>query len=153
MFADADRFYLILDRDPNAASTTGVRPVQVYNNYMLRSQKVNGPLYAFDRATGKRLWLYEGLFEHQWLVLEQFNELPVLIASAPVMNQNNSYSHAVVVIEKERGRLILEKQVLYNGNLFQNLTIDSKNGTISMNRYDTRILIQPDEKKPDEPKK
>ncbi len=153
VFADADRFYLILDRDPNAASTTGVRPVQVYNNYMLRSQKVNGPLYAFDRATGKRLWLYEGLFEHQWLVLEQFNELPVLIASAPVMNQNNSYSHAVVVIEKERGRLILEKQVLYNGNLFQNLTIDSKNGTISMNRYDTRILIQPDEKKPDEPKK
>lgn len=149
VFADADRFYLVLDRDPKAASTTGVRPVQV-NNYMLRSQKVNGPLYAFDRATGKRLWLYEGLFEHQWLVLEQFNDLPVLIASAPLMNPNNSHGHAVVVIEKERGRLIFDKSVQHNGNQFQNLAIDAKSGTISMNRFDTRIVISPDEKKADE---
>lgn len=147
VLADNDRFYLILDRDPSAASTNGTRPVNIYNNAMLRSQKVNGPIYAFDKGSGKRLWLYEGLLEHQWLVLEQFNDLPVIMASAPVMNANNSYSHAVVVIEKERGKLILEKSVVYNGNLFQTLTVDAKNGTISMNRYDTRILIQPDEPK------
>jgi hypothetical protein len=28
-----------------------------------------------------------------------------------------------------------------------NLTVDQKNGTISMNRYDTRIYITPDEAK------
>ncbi|MDY3552118.1 PQQ-like beta-propeller repeat protein [Gemmata sp. JC717] len=148
VLADGDRFYLILDRDPNAASTTGNRPVQVQNNAMLRAQKVNGPVYAFDRVSGKRLWHYEGVLEHQWLVLEQFAELPVLIASAPVMNQNNVYSHAIVVIEKERGRLILETSVVYNGNLFQSLAIDPKNGTIRMSRFDTSVLISPDEKKP-----
>jgi hypothetical protein len=147
LLADADRFYLILDRDPSAGSTNGTRPVPVYNNYMLRSQKVNGPIYAFDRTTHKRLWHYADVLENQWLVLEQFGDLPVIIASAPVMRENNQYTHAVVVIEKERGRLLFEKNVLYNGNFFQNITVDQKNGTISMNRYDTRIYITPDELK------
>ncbi len=151
IFADADRFYLVLDRDPNLNN----RVLNVGGQYMVRSQKVNGPLYAFDRGSGKRLWFFEGLFENQQLVLEHFMELPVLIASsAPIMNANGSgYNHSVVVIEKERGRLILEKSVVYNGNMFMNLVIDAKNGTISMNRYDTRILITPDEpKKPEAPK-
>ena len=147
LLADADRFYLILDRDPSAGSTNGTRPLQVYNNYMLRSQKVNGPIYAFDRATSKRLWTYADVLENQWLVLEQFADLPVLIASAPVMGENNQYSHAVVVIEKERGRLVFNKNVLYNGNVFQNLIVDQKNSTISMNRFDKRIYITPDEPK------
>ena len=147
MLADADRFYLILDRDPAAGSTNGTRPVPVYNNQMLRSQKVNGPIYAFDRGTSKRLWVYADVLENQWLVLEQFADMPVLIASAPVMKENNQYVHAVAVIEKERGRLVFDKPVLYNGNFFQNLTVDQKNGTISMNRYDTRIYITPDEVK------
>ncbi len=145
LLADADRFYLILDRDPTAGSTNGTRPVQIFNNYMLRSQKVNGPIYAFDRATGKRLWTYSDVLENQWLVLEQFGDLPVLIASAPMMRENNQYVHAVVVIEKERGRLVFDKNVQYNGNFFQTLTVDQKNGTIGMNRIDTRIFIQPEE--------
>jgi hypothetical protein len=147
ILADADRFYLILDRDPNVASTNGTRPVPVYNNYMLRSQKVNGPIYAFDRGSGKRLWVYNEVLENQWLVLEQFADLPVIIAAAPVMKENNQYQHMVVVIEKERGKLLFDKSVPYNGNFFQNLHVDQKNGTISMNRYDTRVLITPEEKK------
>jgi hypothetical protein len=147
VLADANKFYLILDRDPAAGSTNGTRPVPVYNNYMLRSQKVNGPVYAFDRGTNKRLWVYADVLENQWLVLEQFADLPVLIAAAPVMRENNQYQHAVVVIEKERGRLVFDKPVVYNGNFFQNLTVDPKNGTISMNRYDTRVYITPEDKK------
>jgi outer membrane protein assembly factor BamB len=145
LLADADRFYLILDRDAAAGSTNGTRPVPMYNNNMLRSLKVNGPIYAFDRATGKRLWTYADVLENQWLVLEQFADMPVFIAAAPVMRENNQYAHAVVVIEKERGRLLLDKSVVYNGNFFQSLTVDQKNGTISLNRFDTRISITPDE--------
>ena len=85
--------------------------------------------------------------ENQWLVLEQFADLPVLIAAAPVMRENNQYQHAVVVIEKERGKLIFDKPVLYNGNFFQNLTVDQKNGTVSMNRYDICIRISRDDPK------
>ena len=150
VLADSDRFYLILDRDPAAGSTNGTRPAPVYNNQMVRSQKVNGPIYAFDRGSGKRLWVYADVLENQWLVLEQFADLPVLIASAPMypnQNGNGQPIHAVVVIEKERGRLVFDKPVLYTGNFFQNLTVDQKNGTISMNRQDTRIYITPDEAK------
>jgi outer membrane protein assembly factor BamB len=148
LLADADRFYLILDRDPSAGSTNGTRPVPVYNGNMVRSLKVNGPVYAFDRATGRRLWYYADVLENQWLVLEQFADLPVLIAAAPVMRENNNqYTHAVVVIEKERGRLVLDKNVQYNGNLFHGLTVDQKNGTVSLNRFDTKIVVSPDEPK------
>jgi outer membrane protein assembly factor BamB/tetratricopeptide (TPR) repeat protein len=147
ILADADKFYLILDRDPSAGSTNGTRPVPVYNNYMLRSQKVNGPVYCFDRGSHKRLWVYNDVLENQWLVLEQFADLPVLIAAAPVMRENNQYQHMVVVIEKERGKLVFDKPVVYNGNFFQNLHVDQKNSTISMNRYDTSVRISPEETK------
>lgn len=147
LLADNERYYLILDRDPGAVAPNGFRAVPVYNNYMVRSQKVNGPIYAFDRGTSKRLWFYADVLDHQWLVLEQFADLPVIIASAPVIGQNNQYTHPVVVIEKERGRLVFNKHVAYNGNLFQALTVDQKNGTISLNRYDTRIYITPEEVK------
>ncbi len=147
LLVDAEKYYLILNRDPNAQGPNGTRRAPIYNNHMLRSEKVNGPIYAFSRATNKRLWFYADLLEHQWIVLEQFADLPVIIASAPVINQNNVHTHPVVVIEKERGRLVFNRSVQYNGNFFMSLTVDQKNGTISMNRYDTRILISPDEVK------
>ncbi|QJW93535.1 outer membrane protein assembly factor BamB family protein [Frigoriglobus tundricola] len=147
VLADAERFYLILDRDPVAGSTNGTRPVHMYNYYMLRSQRVNGPIYAFDRGSGKRLWTYADVLENQWLALEQFNDMPVLIANAAVQRENNQVVHSVVVIEKERGRLVFDKPVIYNGQFFYNLTVDYKNGTINMNRPDMRIYIHPDEAK------
>jgi outer membrane protein assembly factor BamB/TolA-binding protein len=145
LFADADRFYLILDRDPNLASTNGTRRLQV-TNYTIRTNPVNGPIYAFERSTGKRLWNYgNGLLENQMMILEQFADLPVIIFAGPVMNQNNQYSYPVVVIEKARGRLLLDRSVQYNGNFFQNINVIMKNGQIEMNRFDVRILISPDE--------
>lgn len=147
VLADAEKFYLILDRDPNTPSTNGTRRIPIYNNYMLRAQKVNGPIYAFDRGSHKRLWLYADVLENQLLVLEQFNDLPVIIAASPVMDSTNRQTYSVVVIEKDRGRLVYDKNILYNGNLFMSLTIDQKNGTINMNRYDYRVTVMPDEPK------
>lgn len=148
ILADADRYFLFLDRDPNAASTNNTRPVPLYNAYMIRSQKVNGPVYCFDRGSGKRLWTYADVFENQWLILEQFADMPVLIASAPMyMNPqaNGQPQHVNVVIEKERGKLLLDKTMQYDGNFFQNLTVDARNGMISLNRYGMRIVISPDD--------
>jgi hypothetical protein len=90
--------------------------------------------------------MYADLLDHQWMVLEQFADLPVIIAAAPVITPNNVYNYAVVVIEKDRGRIIFNK-MLQNNGLFMNMTVDYKNGTISLNRYDTRVVIQPDEVK------
>lgn len=150
VLADADRFYLILDRDPSKPATNGSRAVPVYNNYMLRSQKVNGPIHAFDRRTAKLQWTYADVLENQWLVLEQFADMPVLMASAPMylpQITDGQPRQMTVVIEKERGRLIMNKPVQYDGNFFQTLTVDQRNGTISMNKYNMRILISPDEVK------
>jgi hypothetical protein len=146
--ADADRFYLFLDRDPSAGSTNNTMRQQVYGG-TIRTHKVNGPLYAFDRATGKRLWHYgHGLFENQLLVLEQFSDMPVIIATSPMFHRNRQgqapYSTPVVVIEKERGRLLFDKATP-NNNVFQNLSVNYKNGTIDLNRYDLRIAISPDD--------
>jgi hypothetical protein len=145
LLADADRFYLFLDRDTSLPSTNGTMRQPVYNN-TIRTHRVNGPLYAFDRTTGKRLWHYgNGLFENQMLVLEQFAELPVIMAASPVRNANNQYTYPVVVIEKARGRLVLERPVTYNGQFFMNMNVNLKNGTIDLNRYDMRIYISPDD--------
>ncbi len=145
LLADPDRFYLFLDRDPSAPSTNGTRRQMVYNN-TLRTHKVNGPLYAFDRGSGKRLWHYgDGLFENQMVILEQFGELPVIMAASPIMGSNGQMTYHVVILEKARGKLIFDRPVQYNGNFFQNLTVNLKNGTIDLNRFDTRIVISPDD--------
>ncbi len=145
LLADADRFYLMLERDPGLAATNGSMRQLIYNN-TLRTQNVNGPLYAFDRTTGKRLWHYgDGLLENQMLVLEQFAELPVIMAASAVRLPNGQMAHNVVVIEKARGRLIFDRPVAYNGNPFMNLNVNLKNGEIDLNRYDLRIHVLPDD--------
>ncbi len=147
LLADQDRFFLFLDRDPSLASTNNTRRVPVYNN-TLRTQAVNGPLYTFDRVSGKRLWHYgNGLFENQMLILEQFSDLPVIIAAGPVMqtNNNNQQSYPVVVLEKDRGKLVFNRTVTFNHNFFHNLSVNLKNGTIDLNRFDIRIFVSPDD--------
>lgn len=149
LLADAERFYLILDRDPSANSSNGTSRLGTAN--MLRTVNVNGPIYAFDRGTGKRLWWYgDGLLENQQLVLDRFSEMPVIIAAAPMMQRvNNSPTqvHPVVVIEKARGRLLFDKSVVFDHQNFMNLTVDHKNGTIDLRKQNSRIAIMPDEPK------
>jgi outer membrane protein assembly factor BamB/tetratricopeptide (TPR) repeat protein len=146
VLSDADRFYLILDRDPSLGSTNGTRTAN--QQQQVRSLKVNGPLYAFDRATGKRLWAFADILENQNLVIEQFAEVPVLMATSLLMRDGtNRYNTSVVVIEKERGKLVFDRD-LQQGGTFFNVTVDHKNGSVSLNRNDLRIHITEDPKKP-----
>jgi hypothetical protein len=147
LFIDADRFYLILDRDPGIPSTNGSTRQPVYNN-TIRTTPVNGPLYAFDKLSGKRLWSYGdglGLLENQMLILEQFSELPVIMIAGPMQNQTRQFTYPVVILEKARGRIIFERPIQYNGNFFHNINVDAKNGTIQLNRFDMQIRISPDD--------
>jgi len=147
VFADADRYYLVLDRDPSLGSTNGTRAIN--QTQQLRSVKVNGPLYAFDRATGKRLWTFADILENQNLVIEQFADLPVLIATAMLVRDGNNRgipTTTAVVIEKERGKLVFDRDLNQNG-LFYNLSVDHKNGEVSLNRGDVRVVVSPEEPK------
>lgn len=144
LLADSDRFYVILDR-VHAPNAVAMRRNMQYN-YSMRSLIVNGPIYAFERTTGKRLWYNEDALENQWLILERFADLPVIIAAAPSTDKNgNQTSYKAVVIEKDQGAIRLNKGLPYNGNFFQSLTVDLKNGEINLHRFDVKVKISPAE--------
>ncbi len=146
LFTDADRYFLILDRDPSLQSSNGSTRQQVYNN-SLRTHPINGPIYAFDRISGKFLWNYGdgmGLFENQLLILEQFADLPVIIIAGPMQIQNRP-AYPVVIVEKARGRIVFDRTIQYNGNFFHNILVNAKNGQVELNRFDLRIRISPDD--------
>ena len=143
IFADTDRFFLTLDRPPAPNAVAMRRNLQY--NYTLKSVLVNGPMYCFDQSTGNRLWYVDGVLDNQWLIVERFSDLPVLVAAAPGVdkngNQQNNYK--VVVIEKDQGAVRFNQPFTNNGQYFQTLNVDLKNGEINLHRYDTRLKISP----------
>ena len=138
VLADADRFYVVPDKP-------GANAPRIYSSYALRTQRVNGPLHCFDRATGRKLWHYDGVFENQMLLLDYFGDVPVVCAAAPQLEPNSrQYVYKVVVIEKARGMLLYNNHVVYNSATFQNVAVDPRAGTVELQRYDVRIHISPD---------
>jgi len=80
------------------------------------------------------------------LVLDHFGDLPVIMAAGPAQRvDNNQQLYQVVMLEKARGKLIFDRSLMFNGNFFHNLTVNLKNGTIDLNRYDLRIAVSPDD--------
>ena len=69
----------------------------------------------FDRGTEEPVALRRGVVQNQLLILEHFNDLPVIMAATPVMrqppNQGTRYDCPVVVIER-RGRLLFDPAVV-----------------------------------------
>lgn len=146
LFADPERFYVVLDRDPSSVP----RRTNMYN-FSVRCQRVNGPMYCFDRGTRERLWYVEDVLDDQYLIVEQFGDIPVVMAAnAKIDPTTRAYVFRVVVIEKDRGLLRLNKPLSNNNNnqAFQSLTVDLKNGVVEVQRYDLRVIISRD----DEPK-
>jgi len=138
LFDDPERFFLTLDRGGAGGRNRRV----VYGGNTVRTHAVNGPMYAFDRATGKRLWFKDDLLENQSLVMERFADIPVIAAAAQLPEKNGATLYRVVVIEKESGAVRFNKGITTNFGFFNSLTVDAKNGEVSLNRGDTRISIK-----------
>ncbi|MBN9523556.1 PQQ-like beta-propeller repeat protein [bacterium] len=147
LFADADRFYLVLDRDRNAVNA---RPNQFTpSNTPLRATPVNGPMYCFRRATGERAWYADSHFENQLLFLERFGDLPVLVAGQAAFVQGVGRTEfRAVVVEKERGLLRLAATGQPDGMTFQTMTVDPRNRTVEFLKPQgprpLRIVVLPD---------
>src|SRR5205807_2592910 len=79
LLQDAGNFYVVLNRaaEPNP-QIQGPWP----NLNGLRSVPVNGMVYAFARDTGKLRWRTMEPVLNQMLLVERFQELPVLIFTA-----------------------------------------------------------------------
>jgi hypothetical protein len=144
LLADADRFYLVLDRNP-----AGVVGRGMVVNTQLRTTPVNGPMYCFRRATGERVWYAEHHFENQQLFLERFADLPVLVAAQSGFRPGGGTEFRAVVVEKDRGLLRLAvahpDQV---STTFQSLTVDPRNRTVELARPQNprplRIVVMPE---------
>jgi outer membrane protein assembly factor BamB len=147
LLSDRDRFYIMLNRpiqnnfNQNPSVTVGIRTI-----------KVNGVMYAFDRITGKRLWYTDEQLENQELVLEQFQELPVMIGCHQyALLQNGAFvgtGMKVVALDKKTGKALVKPREVPPNLQFHALTADPKTSTIEFIRQDYRLKFTPDTKQP-----
>ncbi|MFO0799887.1 MAG: hypothetical protein U0804_20650 [Gemmataceae bacterium] len=149
LFADATRFYLVLDRDRNAGGLAG-RFVNYNNGLTLRTAAVDGPMYCFVRATGERAWYADGHFENQVLIVDRFADLPVLVAGQWALRPGGGpYEFKAVVVEKERGLLrYASTQPDQMQMTFTTLTVDQRNRSVEFfrprNGQAMRVVVLPD---------
>ena len=146
LLMDRERFYIALNRPLEGGAVNSSPSV----NYGMRTVKVNGSMYCFDKTTGKRLWFTEEQLENQSIIMEQFDDLPVLMAAVNYYNNNNfggNQGTRVMAIEKATGKAKYRKEVQQQQQ-FQAIITDPKNGSIEMWRYDLRIKFTPEDAKP-----
>jgi hypothetical protein len=107
-------------------------------------------MYAFERATGKRLWHTDEQLEDQTIALEQFAELPLILAA----NQYSKFAAngnfegqflKFVALDKATGRLKYRKDGLPQAQ-FYSIAADPKAGTIDVLNYNNiRVRFVPDD--------
>jgi outer membrane protein assembly factor BamB len=149
LVADATQFYLLINgqRDPNSAPWAGP-----WSNFMpgtgYRSLPVNGKVYAFDRATGKEKWVSMDI-PSQMLVLEEFQDLPVLLLTSRFNkvagvggNRWMVNSNALAVLDKATGKLKVDAKDLSNGQQqFHTFHADLRQGKIDLTSYQLKVTL------------
>ena len=97
----------------------------------IRSLKVNGPVYALNRTTGKLEWVCDFL-PHQNLLLEQVQDLPILLFTAQYYKSANGMDRTMVKVtgvDKRTGKLVYDKEFVPSTQ-FHALRIDPRAGLI-----------------------
>lgn len=150
LFADATRFYLVLDRQRNGGGPGAINRFGYGGVLQLRSAAVDGPMYCFIRATGERAWYADNHFENQVLLLDRFADLPVLVAGQTSLRPNGGqFEFKTAVVEKERGLLRFAQSQPDNQAIpFQTVTIDPRNRSVEFFRprmgQALRLVVLPD---------
>jgi outer membrane protein assembly factor BamB len=146
VLGDASHIYVIPDGPVEAG-------VHVNTNLLpgtgLRGLNVNGRIYAFPRVPGALYW--EASAPNTQLVLDQFQEMPMLLLTAHTVKQdpNGSVSQtsSLQVIEKRTGILRREVANLTNQQ-FHTLGVDARNGKIEFISPMEKVTIALDTDKP-----
>ena len=139
---DAERVYLVVSRAGPNEGLNGF--YHAPNAPTPRVLPVNGPLLAFDRQTGKRLWYNLDSLLLQRLIVERFTESPVLLAAGSTRDDGGTQRMAVVLIDKRTGRLRYDvKQNLTSD--FTNVTVEPRTREVVISRPDLTIRLTPSE--------
>jgi outer membrane protein assembly factor BamB len=150
LFADGERFFVMLNRPHDGANRFGYNPVFTQS---IRAVRVNGHLYAFERATGRRLWYTDEQLEDQNISLEQFEEIPLIFAAS--FQQKFAANGGLegqftkfLALDKATGKLKYFKQMPQQVQ-FYSIVSDPKAGTIDVLNYNNvRVRFVPDDGKP-----
>ena len=136
LLADHDRYYLAF----NKAAEQGVQ-VMPYVINGIRSMRMHGTLYAYDKTSGSLEWYLENL-NNQFMVLEQFQDLPICLfaAYANKFNRNGIQQQQAKVeaFDKKTGKVILDKSIPATSQFYA-MTTNPKAGVIELLRYDMKI--------------
>ena len=133
LFVDPEHFFVVLNRPSEGPNRGGYN--QIFSQ-AIRSVKVNGPMYAFERASGKRLWYTDEQFEGQRISMEQFADLPIIIAATSYYKLApngavESQNQRVIAVDKKTGKYLYYKVSPITGQ-FYSVIADPKSGTIEV---------------------
>ena len=145
LLLDLERAYLVLGRRDNPQGPAFFNGMP---QSMLRSLPANGAVYAFDRATGKRLWYNHDALTSQKLILDRFDELPVLVAAVTSPDPTGRVGqYRVTALDKRTGRLVHNYVYGQNGGEFANAARDPKTRAVEFWRFNDglRLKVTPDE--------
>src|SRR5262249_36817572 len=108
----------------------------VQNN--LRHTPVSGVVYAFHKARGTLSWHFPHETDKalsQMLLLERFEELPVLLFTARVNKAiaqgGNQQTVSTMSIDKRTGKLVYDRDS-YANSMFHALKVDRRAGTVDL---------------------
>jgi len=148
LLTDRDRFFVVLNRPLDNNANVNYNPSFTPG---IRTLRLNGHMYCFDRNTKKRLWYTDEQFNSQQIILDQFQDLPIIIGANWYNRVNNGVFEGnglkVVSLDKRTGSALIRKEVPPNGQ-FHALTADPKTGIVELIRNDMRIRFTPDDGKP-----
>jgi outer membrane protein assembly factor BamB/tetratricopeptide (TPR) repeat protein len=134
LLADARQFYVGL-----AGPAEETLSVQDGPNPFFRAGltgiPINGLLYAFDRNSGELRWYAQA--PAQALLLERFEELPILICAAQTTRATavpGAAENVIAVrtIDKQTGKLLFNREYRAGGEPFHALRLDPHAGTVDL---------------------
>jgi outer membrane protein assembly factor BamB len=158
LLADADHYYVAcnLPADAGAQQFGGVQS-NLQPGTGLRCLPVNGGVYAFGRADGKRKWRAEAA--NQTLVLDHFADMPILLFSSRFQRwQKGAVGRAieqvatVQSVDKRTGKLVVSpNETAAQPNNFHTLNVDPQRGRVELVGYQARIVHYLDGDTPGKP--
>lgn len=160
LLADDDRFYILLNKTADPANRNNI--IYSYNNMQLRTIPVSGPVYCYEKATGRRAWFADKLFENQQLIVERFAELPALVLATYVTEEDENgvavvgrnrgagnMVYRVVVVDKVNGKARMVQNLSQGGHsTFYGVETDPRTGSAVLYRGDVNIRISEDTGEP-----
>jgi hypothetical protein len=140
LLRDRTQYYVALQTQPGAKAVVVGDPSPNFS-IPVKTVIVNGMIYAFDRTTGELNWATIEPIEAQSLLLDYFEESPVLLMTALQARQqpgapsgNQVQFVAIRSIDKQTGKAVYRKEFMNNNNPdpFYSIEMNVRTGTIDL---------------------